>query len=193
MYHIPQVIGIVSDSSNVEDDVENYFNSYAYNERLRVVNSSVNPAIAVDTFMGALVLAGEEADDPITAWEGNTKYVVDERVMYNDTIYVCIKDHISDSLSFTKNSADWQVVPPTTLPEEEEVVMIGNGDIKYNNIKRAFMAIDVDEFDHVEYIEVQLEQGYVLRNNFTHEKNLKPVYFKYVEDGEWEHFTPVSL
>lgn len=192
-YHIPQVIGILNDSATIDDDVKDYFDSCAYQERLIVMNSDINASIALDILMGALVLVGEEVSDPITAWEGNTKYTVNERVMYNNTIYICIKDHTSDSLSFTRNSADWQVVPPTITPEEEEVVMIGNGDIKYHNIKRAFMAIAVDEFDHVEYKEVELGQGYVLRNNFTHEKNLKPVYFKYVDDGVWDHFSPTSL
>lgn len=136
-YGIPQIIGILDN----ENDVQDYYDNTAYQQRFIVEETDINTPIAVDVSMGAIILVGDV----------------------------------------------------TILDEATNVVMIGNGDIKYNNITKAFIATSIDNADKTTYQEIELQPGFVVRNNFSHQQYAAPEYFRYLGNGEWEHFIPANM
>jgi hypothetical protein len=74
-----------------------------------------------------------------------------------------------------------------------DTVLLGNGDVGYKNITKAYICDSIDASDNVTYREVDLQPGYVISNNFSHLEYKEPEYFKYDGDGNWSAFTPADM
>ena len=74
-----------------------------------------------------------------------------------------------------------------------DTVLLGNGDVGYKNITKAYICDSIDASDNITYREVDLQPGYVIRNNFSHLEYKEPEYFKYDGNGNWSAFTPADM
>ena len=72
-------------------------------------------------------------------------------------------------------------------------VLLGNGDVYYKNVTKAYICDSIDASDNITYREVDLQHGYVIRNNFSHLQYKEPEYFKYDGNGNWSAFTPADM